>query len=168
MIKSQYNVVEKYDPSAYNTFQLTLVKENYRVMKIAYIMRGVPGSGKSTMVQRLIAGESSVAVHSTDSYFMVDGTYVFDGKKLQEYHDRNRAAFEQSLRDGVEVVVCDNTNVRVAHMLPYIQMARRHGYTVRVIEMPHPTAAVAAGRNTHGANQQGIQRMLDSWEPWQG
>ena len=38
-------------------------------IKYAYIMRGIPGSGKSTAAKK-IAGEEG-KIHSTDTYFMV-------------------------------------------------------------------------------------------------
>lgn len=44
------------------------------------LMRGVPGSGKSYLAEQLAqvaAEEGSVALHSTDEFFMVDGRYQF-------------------------------------------------------------------------------------------
>lgn len=132
--------------------------------KIAYIMRGVPGSGKSR-IAKMLAGQDGV-IHSTDRYFMVGGRYVYDPSKLSEYHARNRAAFEASLRAGVPVVICDNTNIRLVHMQPYVEMARAHSYEVRIVEVAHPLPAVAAARNSHGATIEVIERMLQYWEPW--
>lgn len=130
--------------------------------KIAYIMRGVPGSGKSTIAARL-AGDNGV-IHSTDQYFMVDGVYVYDPTKLQECHTKNQTAFDASLQAGIPVVICDNTNVRLEHMRPYIEAANRHGYEVQIITVPHPDPAVAAARNTHGASLKTIERMIRRWE----
>lgn len=135
-------------------------------MKVAYIMRGIPGSGKSTVARRL-AGPTGVA-HSTDEYFMTDGVYRFDATKLPEYHARNLAAFTRSLQAGLKVVVCDNTNVQLWHMKPYITAATEHGYAVIVVEMPHPDPATAAERNLHGTPIATIQRMISMWEPYPG
>ena len=46
--------------------------------KILYLLRGVPGSGKSTVAQN-IGGTH----FETDKYFMVDGEYKFDPTKLK-------------------------------------------------------------------------------------
>ena len=48
------------------------------------LMRGLPGSGKSTKANK-IAGEKGI-VYSTDDFFMVDGKYVYDVKMIGEYH----------------------------------------------------------------------------------
>lgn len=57
----------------------------------------------------------SISVHSTDEYFIqIDEKgirrYVFDKKKLNEYHQNNQEAFKQALENRIDIVVCDNTN----------------------------------------------------------
>ena len=131
-------------------------------MKIAYIMRGVPGSGKST-VARSIAGEVGI-IHSTDDYFHKDGRYDFDPLLLGKYHRENLKAFSASICKGVSVVVCDNTNVKREHWEPYAQIACNAGYIVAVITLPHPEPSVAARRNVHNVPERIIQRMIDLWE----
>ncbi|MCA9363772.1 ATP-binding protein [Candidatus Kaiserbacteria bacterium] len=91
-------------------------------------MRGVPGSGKSTIARRL-AGENGV-IHSTDDYFMVDGEYRFDPEKLREHHDANHKAFCESVIAGFEVVICDNTNTQPWHFKRYVESAEKAGYMV--------------------------------------
>lgn len=131
-------------------------------MRIVYIMRGVPGSGKSTHAREL-AGTKG-AIHSTDTYFVVNGEYRFDPTKLSDNHRRNLEAFRESLRQGVSIVICDNTNVLHEHYEPYIAAAVEFGYLVEIRLMPHPKPKVAAERNVHGVEEQVIQRMLDRWE----
>jgi hypothetical protein len=94
-----------------------------------YIMRGLPGSGKSTRAAqiaaeaRAAAGASSnssvepVAVHSTDSYFIdpVSGVYVFNAEMLSVNHQKNLDAFCASLAAGVGTVIVDNTNIQVGY-----------------------------------------------------
>ena len=46
-------------------------------MKAIYLLRGLPGAGKSTVAKRL-GGEH----YEADMYFMQDGEYKFDGAKL--------------------------------------------------------------------------------------
>ena len=132
-------------------------------MAVAFILRGVPGSGKSTFAKRLIS-RAGGAIHSTDEFFMVDGEYRFDPVLLAEYHERNFQAFCQSLKCEVPVVVCDNCNVRRWQFHNYIAAAKAAGYVVVVITMPHPTAEVAAQRSQHNVPMENIQRMLERWE----
>jgi hypothetical protein len=98
--------------------------------RVVYIMRGLPGSGKSTRAAqiaaeaRAAAGASSssssssvepVAIHSTDNYFIdpVSGVYVFNVEMLPVNHQKNLDAFCASLAAGVGTVIVDNTNMQV-------------------------------------------------------
>ena len=54
--------------------------------KILYIVRGVPGSGKSTYAKSLMAGKMSASHWETDMWFMDDKVYKFDPTKLADYH----------------------------------------------------------------------------------
>lgn len=95
--------------------------------RVVYIMRGLPGSGKSTRAAqiaaeaRAAAGASSsssvqpVAIHSTDNYFIdpVSGVYVFNVEMLSVNHQKNLDAFCASLAADVGTVIVDNTNIQV-------------------------------------------------------
>lgn len=131
-------------------------------MKIAYIMRGVPGSGKSTAA-RLLAGSEGV-IHSTDDYFMVDGIYCFDPRQLKAYHEANYQAFCNSLTLGKQPVICDNTNTQRWQFARYAESARQAGYIVAYITMKHPDPQKAANRNVHKVPEGVIRRMIDTWE----
>jgi predicted ABC-type ATPase len=131
-------------------------------LKIAYIMRGVPGSGKSTVAKSLLNGNG--VIHSTDDLFYVGEEYCFDPAKLPEYHRQNYEAFCCSLEKGAPVVICDNTNVKKSHFMWYVEAAQKAGYIVAIIFMPHPDPEVAAARNIHKVPAHTIQRMIKQWE----
>ena len=71
-------------------------------MKTVLINRAVPGSGKTTFAKNIFAAVSSaglsIAIHSTDEYFMRNDRYVFDVSMLGDYHRRDLAAFKKSLK----------------------------------------------------------------------
>lgn len=135
--------------------------------KIAYILIGVPGSGKSTRAQELmrdalaVPGASAV-IHSTDQYFMVEGEYKFDPNKLGGYHMRNLDAFKASLDEGITCVICDNTNVRARDRRPYKDAARGRGYEVQEVVVgtfDEEHYRIYAKRNSHGVPLDVIQKM---------
>ena len=131
-------------------------------MKVAYIMRGVPGSGKSTIAKQL-AGDNG-SVHSTDDFFYVDGEYRFNPECLREYHDLNFEAFRNNLNNGVPVIILDNTNTRRWHFERYVEAAESTGYLVALVVLPHPAPEVAAQRTIHKVPAHAIQRMIEGWE----
>ena len=130
---------------------------------IVFIMRGIPGSGKSTRA-REIAGSTGV-IHSTDDFFYgEDGEYKYNSFLLEENHRKNFLRFRESLREGIPVVIVDNTNLKKRDYFPYLTEATKFGYGVRIIRMPHPEPVVAASRNIHGITEPIINAMISRFE----
>ena len=102
--------------------------------KTVLINRAVPGSGKTTFSKRIYdavkSAGLSIAVHSTDEFFMVGNRYEFELEKLGEYHKKNLANFVESLKNGIDLVVVDNTNLKPWESEPYTKAARAAGYRI--------------------------------------
>jgi len=139
--------------------------------KIAYIMRGIPGSGKSTMAEYLVQGfensRLSWRIHSTDALSYVDGRYDFDPSLLSQRHKQNLVNFRNSVANGVPCVICDNTNVMKREFRPYVVAAQVFGYRIVFVELPHIPARLAARRTEHGVPVEVIESMIKRWEPSQ-
>lgn len=136
-------------------------------MRIAYIMRGISGSGKST-IARAIAQEERGQICSTDEYFTHKGTdkYCFDLKRLAEYHDANYRDFEFFAVYQTPTLICDNTNSQLWQFTRYVAIAKKAGYVVRVVEVRHPPLEIAAERNTHKVSCEAILAMRKGWEQY--
>lgn len=133
--------------------------------KLAIIMRGIPGSGKST-VANMISEKMNGVIHSTDSYSISEsGVYNFNVDDLEMNHAKNQEAFKASLEKGVPVVICDNTNTQKWEMGKYVKSAEEAGYWVVYITMPQPSLQVAVERNIHDVPEPVIKGMIENWEP---
>lgn len=135
-------------------------------MSKVIVLRGIPGSGKSTYAKEQIAREapSSYAVCSADNFFVgTDGVYRFDATKLGEAHAACLRDFYRAIDLGLQLVVVDNTNVRAWESAAYIQLARLRGYEVEVVRF-HGDPATIGARNVHGCPPAAIERMYKSME----
>jgi len=141
------------------------------------IMRGVPGSGKSTMVadlaKWLVHEGDSCAVCSADDYFMVREepsgplVYRFNPAKIAEAHAACMSKFLESLSAGVNLVIVDNTNIREWEYRNYVLAARLARYEVSFRECKVETVSeirACAARNTHGVPLEIIARMAVEYE----
>jgi predicted kinase len=130
--------------------------------KVAVIMRGVPGSGKSTVANILKAmTPDNIAIHSTDDFFVRDGVYKWSADQLYRAHEWNKDEFYKSVNAGVLCVVCDNTNLGAKEYKPYIQMAKSQGYkVVAVVFEPH-AIGMHTERNVHNVPVDSIMNMMN-------
>ena len=136
-------------------------------MKEVFILRGIPGSGKSTIAERLGLGYSpnDVVVHSTDNYFYDEkGNYNFDPKKLGYFHALNLMAFTKSCNTGVEVVVLDNTNTKHREYKKYVKVAEEMGYRIHILTIGDFDIDKADERNTHGVPREAIEKMAERFQ----
>lgn len=101
--------------------------------KTLVVMRGVSGSGKSTMASN-IARERGGVVFSTDDFFEKDGRYEFDPRMLPQNHAKNQSRAEEAMKKGVSPIIIDNTNTQAWEMKPYVAAAIANGYEVEIVE----------------------------------
>ncbi|KPV94594.1 MULTISPECIES: ATP-binding protein [unclassified Pseudoalteromonas] len=107
-------------------------------MKQVFILRGLPGSGKSHYAQSLCdemvnGDEGQFVICSTDDFFISDGQYRFDKAKLSEYHNLNLARFIRALSQEIPLVILDNTNIKKWEFIAYAEAAHALGYQVKEV-----------------------------------
>lgn len=126
------------------------------------VLRGLPGSGKSTFVEKLPKYSHHYTVVSADHFFTRTGSYVFDPKKLGEAHAE---CFRYALKvlQGPEcynVLVVDNTNISSWEPSPYVQAAAAFGVECEIVTL-WCDPVVAAQRNVHKVPLPVILRMYN-------
>ncbi|XP_073197671.1 NEDD4-binding protein 2-like 1 isoform X2 [Lepidochelys kempii] len=102
-----------------------------RFSKRLYLLRGLPGSGKTTRARQLKREFPGAVILSTDDFFFTeDGTYVFSPDCLDEAHVWNQKRAHKAMKNGKSPVIIDNTNIHAWEMKPYVIMARENNYEV--------------------------------------
>ncbi|XP_061638211.1 NEDD4-binding protein 2-like 2 [Phyllopteryx taeniolatus] len=131
---------------------------------VLILMRGLPGSGKTTMARELLLSGPSGLILSTDDYFAHNGGYRYEPGLLGEAHEWNHRRASDAMHDGHSPVIIDNTNLQAWEMKPYVQMALQRGYRVDFCE-PNTSWKYdpweLEKRNKHGVPQEKIAQMLD-------
>lgn len=136
------------------------------------IMRGLPGSGKSSVskrVQELFQGQNTHVVRiCTDEILeMCEGGYLWAGYKMPLYHGIAYNIARSSFNKDVPVVILDNTNIKIKDFESYIFDARQKGYAVRIFIVggfSEEDIQNSVKRNSHNVPEDAIRRMANRFQ----
>lgn len=125
-----------------------------------YIVRGLPGSGKSTLGATLAAGRC----YSADDFFVgEDGVYRFDPTKLSEAHSACQENVARALGAG-EVVAVANTFCERWELMPYFKIAKGARLVVISLYDQGYNDVELARRNSHGVPAEAIRKMRQRYD----
>jgi len=134
--------------------------------KILYVVRGIPGSGKSTFAKQLVG--SDFLVCEADKFFLdkETGEYKFDPSKIKEAHNYCQNLVETYMKDSLindqwyRQIAVSNTFTQEWEIKPYFDLAKKYGYIVFsvIVENRHE------GKNLHGVPEDKIELMKKRFE----
>jgi len=129
------------------------------------IVRGAPGSGKSTYALDSMDFNRDRGI-SSDVFeadqFMVDsqGLYKFDSLRLEECHMKCQQEVCKAMIANTEVIYVSNTFIKRCEGEVYYALAKMWGYEVIVIR------SYNRYRNEHGVPQAIVEEMRANMEPY--
>jgi predicted kinase len=131
-------------------------------MKTVIILRGLPGSGKSTVAKFF----EPCTVISMDKFWTRGGRdYKFDYAQLEEAIKWTHQRFMTRLTDEeipAETIVVDNVSYGRAHYQFFLSEAKARGHVVHVVHIERPLDEL---NNVHRVPDEQIARMAAKWEP---
>ena len=140
-----------------------------KMSKTLYIIRGLPGSGKSTLGEKLASTTrmynpltkewSKSHSYAADDWFTnKQGEYIFKPEELQEAHEDCQARVMGAMMDGVNNISVCNTFTQFWEAEPYVKLCEQYGYTPMVLECQSQFG------NIHDCPQEKINEMADRWD----
>ena len=128
-------------------------------MKKFYVIRGVPGSGKTTLAEHLRSIytelEKIVVICEANDYLMRNGQYSYSPSLLPKAHEECRDRIISSMQGDVDVIILTNTSTRFWEFEEYMNLAKEFGYdcTVMVTENYH------GGKSPHNVPEEKLDIM---------
>ena len=125
-------------------------------MKNIYLVRGIPGSGKTTFAKTLEGLHIEADMYFTDE----NGVYTFEPTKIKDSHKWCNDLVEEWMREEQDKIVVSNTFTQEWEMENYYKLAEQYGYRVTsiIVENRHN------GVNEHGVPEDKIEIMKNRFE----
>lgn len=119
--------------------------------KSLFILRGLPGAGKTSLAEAL----EIKAVCSADDYFVHGGNYVWKVEQLHAAHDWCQRKCRRFMKKQIDKIIIANTFTSARELKPYQDLARQFGYTVFsiVVENRH------GGTNVHNVPEETLEKF---------
>ena len=135
------------------------------------ILRGIPGSGKTTWRKKNFP---DALVCSADDYFYdPSGKYNFDPTRLREAHNECFKKYHRAIMAAVtgdpvyhefKTVIVDNTNLKQWEIAPYYRLAEAFDFRVSITQFIC-SPIKAAARCVHGVPHEKIHKMHLGMDP---
>ena len=121
------------------------------------LIRGLPGSGKSTFALNMVTSFKYSRIFEADQYFIAHGEYKFDASKLGEAHYQCQINTKNALEQGLFVMVA-NTFTKRSELEPYYDIAEGLNKTVSEIICTGDYGSI------HGVPSEVIEKMRNRFE----
>lgn len=146
-------------------------------IKKLIFMRGLPGSGKSTIARRMVKEwqGSTAIVFSADGFLYVNNEYVWTIERLKEAHRLCQesvwnAINDEDLCNDFDLIIVDNTNITLKELKAYkehIKRALELGFVVDILEtdpdLEIPTSELEK-RNSHSVSRETIENRARKYK----
>ena len=122
--------------------------------KMLYVIRGVPGAGKSTFAETL-ASALGCTHWEADDYHMNNGVYDWKAENIHASHRWCQEGVKECMQLGHTNVIVSNTSTTEKEMKPYLALAEEFGYNVTslIVENRH------GNKSVHDVPDEKVQQM---------
>lgn len=146
------------------------------------IVRGFPGSGKTTFGRELAAKQNGLFVEPDMFLYDRDGKYNYTKEAFQDAVRSIKDILEHYFDLGGMFAVYADVLPRIGDVIRFstdLDNSIRYGFcslmeptdpapfNFRVHDMPKITYEEAKARNVHNVCEEDLKRMFDEWEDWQ-
>lgn len=137
-----------------------------RSTKVMFVMRGFPGSGKTTLAEILAYLYPGAVICSADHFFLRNGSFHWNPKRWKDAHLACQKRAEEACQSG-KVIIVDNSNIKVWEMQFYLNLANDFSYITVLVEPKtswRKELDQLAARTVHDVTSEFIRRKMEEYQ----
>ncbi|MFW6311059.1 MAG: AAA family ATPase [Nanoarchaeota archaeon] len=121
-------------------------------MKELIILRGLPGSGKSTTS---LLFDTKAICCADDYHTDRDGNYNWKAENQGKAHSWCQRKCERFMKKEINKIIVNNTSTSLKELKPYLLLAEKYDYRVHslIVENRH------GGKNVHNVPDEVLEKM---------
>ena len=129
--------------------------------KSLILLRGLPGSGKTTLATRL-SENGKYPVYSIDDFFTdsTSGEYKFEFEKNHLAYKQCEEKTRSAMQRAIEKIFLDNTFTLEWELEPYFKLAKEFNYLIYVLTVENRHG----NKNVHGISDDQLQKMAEKYK----
>lgn len=132
-------------------------------MKNLFLVRGLPGSGKTTFVNSIKLAISEIVYHlEADMYFTKHDLDYEENVKIHiaKAHNWCQECTEDGMLAGIKNIFVSNTFTQQWELDPYIRFAKKHNYVIHILTMDNHHR----GESIHNVPESVLENMEKRFE----
>ena len=125
------------------------------------LLRGLPGSGKTTLA-KLLSENNTYPVFSVDDYFTneVTGEYIFNFQNNHLAYKQCEALTNDAMQQAIPKILVHNTFTMDWEMEPYFKLASQFNYKLFVVTVEN----YHGHQNVHEVSDEQLQKMAEKYK----
>lgn len=129
--------------------------------KSLILLRGLPGSGKTTLA-KVLSENNTYPVFSVDDYFTdeLSGEYLFNFKDNHLAYKQCEELTKDAMQQQIPKIFVHNTFTMDWELEPFFKLASQFNYTLFVVTVEN----YHHHKNTHEVSDEQLQKMAEKYK----
>jgi predicted kinase len=125
------------------------------------LLRGLPGSGKTTLA-KLLSEDNTYPIFSVDDFFTnaETGEYVFNFSDNHLAYKQCELLAKDAMRQNISKIFVHNTFTLDWELEPYFKLANEFNYKLFIVTVENYHNKI----NTHGVSLEQLQKMAEKYK----
>jgi predicted kinase len=141
--------------------ELTFVYIIHMQKHALILLRGLPGSGKTTLA-KVLSENNTYPVFSVDDYFTneITGEYLFNFQNNHLAYKQCEMLTKDAMQQSISKVIVHNTFTTEWELEPYFKLASSYNYLLFVVTVEN----YHEQKNVHEVSDEQLQKMAEKYK----